>query len=147
MTVADLDDRQAARQRRLRDGLAGLKLHANGIDGERVLFLLGAVAVPLGFLSIGIAWVGVSGSGLLFEQMPYLVSGGLGGLGLIIVGAALYFSWWMTRSIRESREQQVAIAARHDALVEQQRLLLEAVHDLRRAVETQGARQPRRTSG
>jgi len=37
-------------------------------------------------------WVGVSGTAVLAEQAPYVVSGGLGGIFLLGVGATLWIS-------------------------------------------------------
>ncbi len=41
----------------------------------------------------------------LFEQVPYLVSAGLFGLGLTISGALIFFSSWLARLIQLPREQ------------------------------------------
>jgi hypothetical protein len=49
------------------------------------LSLLGAV-----FLLFG--WIGVSGTPLMAEQAPYIVSGGIGGLFLLGLGATLWIS-------------------------------------------------------
>lgn len=120
-----------ARTARLLSGLAALSERAGRpqLDGERLLFVLGAVLVPLGFLAIGIAWYGVAGSGLVFEQLPYVVSGGIGGLALVIVGSALYACWWHTRSIREQREWRRELVEKNDALAS---ALGELVAELRR---------------
>ena len=37
-------------------------------------------------------WVGVSGTAVLSEQAPYIVSGAVGGIFLLIVGATLWIS-------------------------------------------------------
>jgi hypothetical protein len=49
------------------------------------LVLLGGVILVLG-------WIGVSGTGLAAEQIPYLVSGGIGGLLMVIVGCTTWVS-------------------------------------------------------
>jgi hypothetical protein len=49
------------------------------------LVLIGALALLLG-------WLGMSGTSLSYEQLPYLISGGLVGLALIGVGATVYLS-------------------------------------------------------
>lgn len=49
------------------------------------LVLAGAVAIIVG-------WFGVSGTGLAAEQIPYLVSGGFGGLLFVIVGCTAWMS-------------------------------------------------------
>jgi hypothetical protein len=45
-----------------------------------ILLVLGAVAIFLG-------WLGISGQSLTAKQLPYLVSGGLAGVALIVVGS------------------------------------------------------------
>jgi hypothetical protein len=50
-----------------------------------VLIAVGAVAVILG-------WIGVSGADLPSKQLPYLVSGGIGGLYILGVAAVLWLS-------------------------------------------------------
>jgi len=48
-----------------------------------------AAAVVIGFALIAFTWWKVSEFTNSAQQIPYLVSGGLSGLGLIVVGAAL----------------------------------------------------------
>ncbi len=57
---------------------------------------LALAIVAGGLLVIGLGWYGISGDGALIEgktdlraQLPYLISGGFLGLGLIILGSAL----------------------------------------------------------
>jgi hypothetical protein len=128
---------RARRSARLLEGLRSVSGRTSGIDGERLLFLLGAVAVPLGIVLVVIGWYGVAGSGLVFEQLPYAVSGGIGGLGLIVIGCTLYGCWWVTRAIRDQRE-------RHDALLHQNEELVEAVRELRREIAQLSAGSKRR---
>ncbi len=57
----------------------------------------GAALVASGLVSLLLGWLGMSDTVLTFEQMPYLLSGGLLGVALIIVGAAL----WLSADIRD----------------------------------------------
>jgi hypothetical protein len=125
-TMAEDDpvDRQGEREHRLSTTIRRARLSARGIDGERVLFTVGAVLVPVGLLLLVVAWKGVANTGAVFEQVPFIVSGGLGGLALVILGGFLYFAWWQTRAMRESREQ----AARSLEVAE---ATLAALRDLR----------------
>jgi hypothetical protein len=50
------------------------------------------VLVALGGLSLILGWIGVSGTPYSFEQIPYVISGGLGGIFLLGVGAMLWIS-------------------------------------------------------
>jgi hypothetical protein len=58
--------------------------------GAVLAVLLGAAALVLG-------WFGVSGKVLPAEQIPYVVSGGLGGIFLLGVGSVL----WLSADIRD----------------------------------------------
>lgn len=49
---------------------------------------LGMGCVVLGILAIGLAWNGAAGVDFVQGQVPYLLSGGALGLGLVILGAA-----------------------------------------------------------
>jgi hypothetical protein len=51
--------------------------------------LAAAAAIVLGFALIAFTWWKVSEFTNSAQQIPYLVSGGLTGLGLVVVGAAL----------------------------------------------------------
>jgi hypothetical protein len=56
--------------------------------GESARPYLGWILIALGALAIFLGWFGVSGQSLTAKQLPYLVSGGLTGVALIVVGAA-----------------------------------------------------------
>jgi hypothetical protein len=74
----------------------------------------GAVLPLLGLLSIVIAWYGVSHTARTWRQTPYVVSGGLLGLGLIFLGGFSYFAFWLTKLVQETR-QQTAVLERIEA--------------------------------
>lgn len=58
----------------------------------------GALAlVALGLLALLFGWIGMSGAVLTYEQLPYILSGGLFGLSLIMVGTGL----WLSADIRD----------------------------------------------
>jgi hypothetical protein len=54
--------------------------------------LLAGVALMAGVIVLILGWVGVSGTAYPAEQLPYVISGGLGGLFLLGVSAALWLS-------------------------------------------------------
>lgn len=70
---------------------------------------LGLGLVGLGFLVIGLAWNGASELGYVQGQFPYLISGGLTGLGLIVLGAVMLV-------IHTMRQDGAKRAAQIDAL-------------------------------
>ena len=84
---------------------------------DRSLLIAGGVLLPLGFGLILIGWYGSAQTSLEFEQTPYLISGGLVGLGLVLTGGLLYFSYWMTRLVRDGQADATRTAA-HQARLE-----------------------------
>ena len=50
--------------------------------------VLGWVLAALGALALFLGWYGVSGESLTAKQLPYLVSGGLTGIALVVVASA-----------------------------------------------------------
>jgi len=97
-------DRSEQRLGRLREGVRGLG-RGRGLSLDRVLLIAGGVLLPLGVILIIVGWYGASHTPWLFEQIPYAVSGGLLGGALVVVGGFLYFGYWLTRIVQESRRQ------------------------------------------
>lgn len=70
------------------------------------------IAISVGAIALVIGWVGVSRTPFTAEQIPYVMSGGLGGLFLLGLGATLWLSadlrdeWRVLDHIR--RNQDVA---------------------------------------
>src|SRR4051812_34242667 len=54
--------------------------------------MIGGVLLGLGLLAIIAGWYGVSHTTREWRQTPYLMSGGVLGLGLIFIGGFAYFS-------------------------------------------------------
>jgi hypothetical protein len=98
MTTLD----SGARQERLASRVGRLRSRGGG-NLDRWLLLTGGVLMPLGFMLVVLGWIGASGTPLLFEQIPYLISGGLLGLALVFTGGFVYFAYWLTLLVRESR--------------------------------------------
>jgi hypothetical protein len=71
---------------------------------ESWLFAIGGALVLVGIVLIIIGWVGSSQTILVAGQIPYLISGGLLGLGLIFLGGFLYFGHWLAVLVRENRD-------------------------------------------
>ena len=72
---------------------------------------IGMLFCGLGFLVIGIAWNGAASNGVIERQMPYLVSGGLLGLSLVIIGASLIVAESNRRDRAVIEQQLVELTA------------------------------------
>lgn len=81
----------------------------------------GVLIVLVGFALIGIAWARVAGLVDVWKQMPYVVSAGLPGLGLVMTGLVVINI--------SARRQDGAARAR------QMETLTEALHDLQRSLD------------
>jgi hypothetical protein len=83
-----------------KDEVSGMHLRPPEDSSERTWLIAGLVLPVLGLVAIALAWWGASGTPYPAEQLPYLISGGVVGLGLIIAGAALFVRYSMTRYLR-----------------------------------------------
>ena len=96
-----------------REDVAALELKTPADDKERVYLLASIGCMVAGVVAILGAYWGASGTAIVAQQLPYLISGGGIGLALIIVGAALfvrfslsrYLRFWLIREIYEQRTQ------------------------------------------
>jgi len=95
-------------------GLAGLRRRASMAPTDRWLAIAGGVLMPLGVILVLIGWYGAAHTTRLFEEIPYLISGGLLGIVLSTIGAALYFGYWLTRIVAGER-QMIDVLARMEA--------------------------------
>jgi hypothetical protein len=138
----DIDDREE----RLIDGADGLvseRRRGGSVLGHpRFLISVAAALMVLGLAVILIGWAGAADATVVEEQVPYLISGGLLGLGLTIIGALTLFSHWLTVGIRESREREAARRADHVELVQALATLTTAL-SRQEAAENGPARSPR----
>lgn len=77
---------------------------------ERALAIASAVLLPLGVALMLLGWYGASHTPYLFEQVPYLISGGIIGLGLAMVGGLVYFASWVARgqADQQRRDEEMA---------------------------------------
>ena len=94
---------------RLAEQVRSLRTRAGTGGLDRWLLIVGGVLMPLGVLFIILGWVGASRTALPFEQNDYLISGGILGLALTIAGGFVYFAYWQTVRIRDSRQQARAL--------------------------------------
>ena len=84
--------------------MAGVRRRGQLMVTERWLVVAGGIMMPLGAVLILLGWYGAAHTGRLFEQVPYLISGGLFGLALVVLGAACYFGYWIARLVATQRD-------------------------------------------
>lgn len=112
------------RQERLAADVAGLRARGRRLTrDDRWMLVLGGTLLPLGLLLVLLGWVGASRTVLVFEQLPYLISGGLLGVALVIAGGFVYFAYWLTLMVRETRRGRADL---NDGLARIETLLLAA---------------------
>ena len=86
-----------------RSGIAPLK-NDNAALLQVVLFWVGAILLPLGLVVIVLGWYGAANTPYQYDQLSYLVSGGLFGLGMTFCGGFLYFGAWLARIAADQKE-------------------------------------------
>jgi hypothetical protein len=72
---------------------------------ERILLGAAVILFPLGLVFILLGWEGAAHNGHTYAQIDYLISGGLFGLGLSVAGGFMYFGYWLSRQLNDSRRQ------------------------------------------
>ena len=80
--------------------LARLRVKSRSADDEQRLLFAGIILMPVGLVLVLVGYVGASGTTDLSAQVPYLLSGGVFGLGLTVVGAALFLRYSLGRYLR-----------------------------------------------
>ncbi|MGH9210677.1 MAG: hypothetical protein ACRD2C_08335 [Acidimicrobiales bacterium] len=108
--------------------LSRLRLKRPSRDEEQRLILAGIALMAVGLVAVVLGYLGASGTNDFSSQVPYLLSGGVLGLGLTVVGAALflryslgrYLRFWLLRVIYEQHattDRQVEVLERLVQLV------------------------------
>jgi hypothetical protein len=109
------------REARLADG-ADEHLREEGrrsvLGHPRFLMSVAAALMAAGIIVIVLGWVGAANSVLIEEQVPYLISGGILGLALAVIGALTLFTHWLTVSIRDARAHEAARRRDHLELMD-----------------------------
>ena len=112
--MTDLDQRLADGAAQLADGDSG-----GSVVGNRQFLLAAAGALmTLGVTAIILGWIGASRSTLVEEQVPYLISGGLLGVALSVIGALTFFSHWFVTGLREARAHEAARRSDHAEMID-----------------------------
>ena len=67
---------------------------------ERRLYRAGIVLPVIGLVVIGLGWWGASGTKYVYQEIPYIISGGIFGVALVLIGAALFARYSVARLLR-----------------------------------------------
>jgi hypothetical protein len=76
---------------------------ADGRTVQKTMNLLGVLVLGAGLGAVLLGWYGASHSPALYQEIPYLISGGLLGVALVVAGGALFCASWSLRQIQEAR--------------------------------------------
>jgi hypothetical protein len=104
------------RLQRLAAVVEGARRGRSDRNVRKILQTLGMVAIAFGFVCIILGWYGASHSPYLYQEIPYLISGGLLGIALVFGGGILVHSAWSLRKIEEDRRNALAIVRSVDRL-------------------------------
>lgn len=103
----------AARRARFRDAVARLSERARSTELLKMLILPGAFFVVAGFVFMFLGWYGASRTPRQIEQIPYMISGGFIGMGMMFVGGLLLASaFWMGMLQRFSEDADTRLDKR-----------------------------------
>jgi len=77
---------------------------------DRVLYMAALFMIPAGLVLIILGWYGTANTVFVFEQVPYLVSGGILGAAFLVGGAVIYVGVWIERVAHQQRRQAEQMA-------------------------------------
>jgi hypothetical protein len=106
-----------------------------GRNVRKTMQTVGMAVIILGFALILLGWYGAAHSPYLYEEVPYLISGGLLGVAMVIGGGVLVRSAWTLRQIEEDRRNALAIVRSVDRLER----ILRSLDETRRAEQEEHA--------
>lgn len=85
---------------RIESGVHDLHVPEPSAAAEKALVTAGVVLPILGLIIIAVAGYRAGGTVYVADQVPMLITGGILGLGLILVGIALFLRFSMARLLR-----------------------------------------------
>jgi hypothetical protein len=107
------------RRARFRAAVLRLSERARTTELLKMLLLPGAFFAIAGFVFMFLGWYGAARTPRAIEQMPYLLSGGLIGLGMVFVGGLLLASAFWMGMLQKFSEEADARTERRIAELEQ----------------------------
>ncbi len=107
------DEAPSGRMEEFQREINNVKVKSGSASLERQLLGLGILLALAGIVVVIVGWYGASGTAVLSDQIPYVISGGMLGIALTTIGAALYvrhslsryLQYWLIRLVYEQREQ------------------------------------------
>ncbi|MGI8710099.1 MAG: hypothetical protein ACR2LA_03785 [Acidimicrobiales bacterium] len=104
---------------RLASGAGDLHVPEPSGDAEAMLLKIGFALPLVGVALMLVAWWNSAGTKYVADQVPMLISGGLVGTGLILVGVGLFvrfsmarlFRFWLARLVAEQQAQTDRLVA------------------------------------
>ena len=88
----------------------------NGRNVRKWVETIGMSLIVFGFVCILLGWYGAAHSPYLYQEVPYLISGGLLGVALVIGGGVFVQCAWNMRRVEEDRRNALAIVRSVDRL-------------------------------
>ena len=98
----------------LAERLRSLRRRTGFAPTERTLLTAGSILMPLGVVFVLLGWYGSAHTTRVFEQIPYMVSGGLLGIALAVAGGFCYFGFFLARLLSTTREMLDALLRLED---------------------------------
>ncbi len=88
----------------------------SGRNVRKWMETIGMSLIVFGFVCILLGWYGAAHSPYLYQEVPYLISGGLLGVALVIGGGVFVRIAWSMRQAEEDRRNALAIVRSVDRL-------------------------------
>ncbi|MCU1370680.1 MAG: hypothetical protein JWO77_1874 [Ilumatobacteraceae bacterium] len=98
--MTDLTAQDTSAADRLELGVEDLHVPEPSADAEGVLMKIGLALPVIGVILILVAYWNASGSKYVADQVPMLISGGILGIGLAIIGVGLFIRFSLARLLR-----------------------------------------------
>lgn len=101
----------------------------SGRNVRKWMETIGMSLIVFGFVCIVLGWYGAAHSPYLYQEVPYLISGGLLGVALVIGGGVFVRCAWSMRQVEEDRRNALAVVRSVDRLER----ILRSLDETRRA--------------
>jgi len=116
----------SSRVDRFAAGVQTLQVPNQSEQLERRLYQAGIVLPAIGLIIISIGWWGASGTKYIYQEIPYIISGGIFGAALVLIGIALFarysvarlLRFWLARLVAEQQIQTDRIVEANERIVE-----------------------------